>query len=41
MLQMYKQMQIDIAYNNVIEINYTSVAADPLIYQSIRIGFNS
>ena len=39
MLQMYKQ--IDIAYNNVIEVKYTFVSADPLTYQSIRIGFHS
>ena len=44
MLQMYKQIyyiQIDIAYNNVNEVKYTSVPADPLTYQSIRIGFHS
>ena len=29
------------AYNNVIEIKYTSAPADPLIYQSIRIEFHS
>ena len=46
MLQTYKQIyyiQIDIAYNNVIEVKYTSdsVPADPLAYQSIPIGFHS